>query len=843
MNSPSAEPAAGAAASPLRRHGLPGAAVVALVAFALFSPFFLRGEVFLAADTLKQYLPWRSYAPPGLSPHNMLITDPVNSTYTAVYNAQLKSGGLALWNPAMFMGVPATGVTAMMGGPGREFPLKMLLHRLFPVTTAFMLLNFIYVLLMGLTMHVYLRVVGAGSRGSIFGAVAFMLNGYLMVWLEFESVAATAALAPLMLLVIERYRGPRRATAAFAGAAVLGCIGLMGMIQYVIYVWLLCLAYLAFVAVRALRAGGAREAFAVLACFGATASGALLIDAVDFLPAQELIAASSRIARTFTFGEFFARLGAVPGRWWVTLVFPDFFGSPRLHFDLIPRLPTQEYMNYNELCLYLGVPTLFALLGAVAAVRRAHTWFFLGLTALTAAMVAGTHAYWPLFRFVPGMERMNPLRLIFVFALVATAAAGLGLGELEKAGARRLRLFLSGCAALAAVVLAFALVADRPWVAQWFGRGISAYGHGGGDQMLARMGQLRGFGSPLIALPLGLTLASAALFAVFAASARWRTAALLALVALLAADLIGFGLRYNTRARPEELYPETPSLSFLRSRPGPFRVATDARGGFLINSLVPFGLEEVGGYSSFYPERAGRLLSFAEYGGGALAGRSFDRWVQLSRTDSPLLDLMNVRYVLTAPGAVPPGSARFREIFRGDIGIWENLEALPRAYVVPNALVRKSVDQALAVLGSPGFDKRTMVVLEENPDPSFLADAARAAGPEGVTIDRYGPDAIGLTASLSTRGWLVLADTWYPGWEAVVDGAPAQILRANANFRALPLRAGRHRVEFVFRPPAVRRGRIVSAIGVLLIAVGLAWAWRRERRAQISHDRGETHEE
>jgi len=830
-------------ASPLRRTGLPGAAVVLLVAFALFSPFFLRGEVFLAADTLKQFLPWRSYAAPGSAPHNMLITDPVNSTYTAVYNAQLKGEGLALWNPWMFMGVPATGVTAMGGGPGRLFPLKMLLHRLFPVTTAIMLLNFSYVLLMGLSMLVYLRAVGAGPRGAIFGAVAFMLNGYLMVWLEFESVAATAALAPLMLLVIERYRGPRRATAAIAGAAVLGCIGLMGMIQYVLYVWLLCLAYLGFVAVRAQRAGGAREAFPVLLCFGVSAAGALLIDAVDLLPAQELIAASSRIARTFAFGEFFERLGAVPGRYWVTLVFPDFFGSPRLQFNLIPRLPTQEYMNYNELCLYLGVPTLFALLGAVAAVRRAHTWFFLGLAALTAAMVAGTFVYWPFFQFVPGMERMNPLRLIFVFSLAAAAAAGLGIGELEEAGARRRRVFLGLCATLAVAVLLFALVADRPGTRLWFDRGLAPAGHGGSDRMLGLLAELRHFGSPTIALPLGLTLASAALFAVFAASVRWRRAAFLLLVALLAADLIGFGLRYNTRARPEELYPETPSLAFLRSRPGPFRVVMDARGRFLINSLVPFGIEEVGGYSSFYPERAGRLLSFVEYGGAVFGGAAFDRWIQLSRTDSPLLDLMNVRYILTAPGAGPRGNARFREVFRGDLGVWENLEAMPRAYLVRNALVRRSGDEALAVLGSPLFDKRSMVVLEEDPDPKFLADAARADLPERVTIDRYGPDAIALTVSLPARGWLVLADTWYPGWEATVNGAPARILRANANFRALPLRAGRHRVEFVFRPPAVRRGRIASAVGVLLLAIGLVWARLRERRAPILRDRGETHDE
>lgn len=826
--SPDRKPAARAGL--LRRPWLPGAAVVLAVALALFSPFFLRGEVFLAADTLKMFLPWRSYAPKNFQPQNMLITDPVNSTYTAVYNAQLKGEGLASWNPAMFMGVPATGVTAMAGGPGRQFPLKMLLHRLFPVASAFMLLNFLYVLLMGLTMHAYLRAIGAGPRGSIFGAVAFMLNGYLMVWLEFESVAATAALVPLLLLLIERYRGPRCATAAIAGAVVLGCIGLMGMIQYVIYVWLLCFAYVVFVAVRALRAGGAREALPVLVCFGATAAGAVLIDAVDLLPARELIAASSRIARTFTFGEFFERLGAVPGRYWVTLVFPDFFGSPRLQFNLVPRLPTQEYMNYNELCVYLGVPTLFALLGAVAAVRRAHLWFFLGLTALTAVMVAGSVAYWPLFQFVPGMERMNPLRLIFVFTLAAAAAAGLGLGALEEAGAKRVRLFLGGCAALAVAVLLFALVASRPALALWFDREFFATNPVDRASVLALLAGFRSLGSPIILLPLGLTLASAGLCALFAASARWRTPAFALLVALLAADLIGFGLRYNTRARPGDLYPETPSIAFLRSRPGPFRVAMDQRSGFMTNSLVPFGIEEIGGYSSFYPESAGRLLATAEFGELAARGARFDRWVQLSNSNSPLYDIMNVRYLLTAPGRIPPDRARYREVFSGDMTIWENLEALPRAYVVQNAVVSRSADEALAVLTAPGFEKRATVVLEENPDAAFLADQARVAVAPGAVVERYAPDAVTLTAALPSRGWLVLADTWYPGWEARVDGAPVRIQRANANFRALPLRAGSHRVDFVFRPPVVRRGRIISVIGVLLLAAGLVWARRRERR-------------
>jgi hypothetical protein len=402
-------------------------------------------------------------------------------------------------------------------------------------------------------------------------------------------------------------------------------------------------------------------------------------------------------------------------------------------------------------------------------------------------------------------------------------------------------VFIAGCALLGAGLLAFALLADRPATSLWFDREVIATGQGrGGERAPAQPGgtvqgvrslrKLRAFDSPVVALPLALALASAVLFAAFASGGRRRRPAFALLAVLLVVDLVGFGWRYNTRTRPEDLCPETPSLAFLKGLPGPYRVAMDRRGGFMTNSLVPFGIEEVGGYSSFYPERAGRLLAAAEHG-AADPGARLDRWVQLSRVDSPLLDIMNIKYVLTS--AYPPlDPSRFRVVHRGDLLVWENLTALPRAYIARNALVSGSVEEALAALGAPAFDRRSTVVLEERPDPAFLADGARAAVADGVVIDRYEPDAVSLAVSLASRGWLVLADTWHPGWEALVDGAPARVLRANVNFRAIPLRAGRHRVEFVYRPASVRRGRAASVAGVLLLAAGLAWAWRRERHGR-----------
>jgi hypothetical protein len=800
--------------------------VVLLVAVAFFSPFLFQGRIFLAADTLKQFYPWKSAAPPGFAPHNALITDPVNANFPALYNAQLKSGGLAQWDPYMFTGVPATEVTAMMGAPGRSSPLKLLLHRLLSVTAASMILNFLYICLMGGTMYAYLREIRLGWRGALFGAVAFMCNGYLMVWLEFESVGASAALVPLVLLVMERYCGPRPFLAASAGGIVLGLVGLSGMLQYVMYSWLLFGAYALFLGARQWREKGPRGALLPLLCFAISAVAGGLISSGGLLPAQELIASSTRIARAFTFRGLFDTLGRLPMRWLVTLAFPDFFGSPPLRFNVIPAVPGQEYMNYNELCLYLGVPTLFALLFGLASLRRAHAAFFLGATVCVTAMLAGTVLYYPLFALVPGMDRMNPLRMIFLLTLTAPVAAAFGIQALEEAGGRARRLLTGACVALAAAILLLGLFASRPGLAEWFNREMLSQAPSQRAGYLAFLSRLRSIGSPLIGKPMLLTAAAATLSLLLLWVARLRAAAYALLLGLLAYDLISFGWGYNTFVKPAEIYPLTPSIEFLRQQPGPFRVVADGNREFLTNGFVPYGIQDVGGYSSFYPGRVGTILSYAEFGPAALSGARFDRWISFRNIGSPLMNLMNVKYVLTAPG-ISAGAPRYRRVFSGDMTIYENTAALERATVVTRHRTIADPGAALSTLASPEFDPRQEVVLEEDPGGAFLGDPARAAVAAGARVERYLPDEVTVVASLPQRGWLVLADTWYRGWEATVDGQSAPIVRANYAFRAVPLRAGTHRVVFSFRPAAVPRGKALMALGFLLSAAGIGYFARR----------------
>jgi uncharacterized membrane protein YfhO len=84
-----------------------------------------------------------------------------------------------------------------------------------------------------------------------------------------------------------------------------------------------------------------------------------------------------------------------------------------------------------------------------------------------------------------------------------------------------------------------------------------------------------------------------------------------------------------------------------------------------------------------------------------------------------------------------------------------------------------------------------------------------------------GPNRVTVDATVGAPGLLVLADTWFPGWQATVDGEPAELLRANHAFRAILIEAGEHTVEMAYRPLSALVGGAISLAALLLTAIGL----------------------
>ena len=86
---------------------------------------------------------------------------------------------------------------------------------------------------------------------------------------------------------------------------------------------------------------------------------------------------------------------------------------------------------------------------------------------------------------------------------------------------------------------------------------------------------------------------------------------------------------------------------------------------------------------------------------------------------------------------------------------------------------------------------------------------------------------------MSQPGYLVLTDTYYPGWQATVDGTPVEILPANHAFRAVPLDSGEHRVVFEYDPLSFRLGAWITVgawlLVMVMVSLGAVSGKRRKR--------------
>jgi len=160
----------------------------------------------------------------------------------------------------------------------------------------------------------------------------------------------------------------------------------------------------------------------------------------------------------------------------------------------------------------------------------------------------------------------------------------------------------------------------------------------------------------------------------------------------------------------------------------------------------------------------------------------------------------------------------FEPVHSGDVKIYRNLSVLPRAFLVRRARVLPNAEEALAALRDPAFDPAEEVVLAEG-------EALDAPGGQGsVEMVSYEAERVELNVRLDGPGYLVLTDTYYPGWEATVDGEPVPLRRVDLYFRAVRLDAGEHRVVFRFRSAPVRWGLGVSAAAWLLWGAAVAIA-------------------
>ena len=130
------------------------------------------------------------------------------------------------------------------------------------------------------------------------------------------------------------------------------------------------------------------------------------------------------------------------------------------------------------------------------------------------------------------------------------------------------------------------------------------------------------------------------------------------------------------------------------------------------------------------------------------------------------------------------------------------------------------------------------LVVNDRIDPTRVAafsllydQLPRADSATVVHGSREGPGRWRVTASGPNPSLVVVAESWFPGWEATVDGNAAPVLQADGAFIGVPVGPGEHTVKLRYRTPGVLSGffvtTVATGVAVALIVAGV----RRKRRA------------
>lgn len=689
----------------------------------------------------------------------------------------LRAGQLPLWNPYNGAGAPllANYQSALL------YPASWL-GLVLPLAWSMSVTAVLHLALAGWGMWRLTARLGALPLGRALATLAFGLTGYLVARLGTYPMIQAAAWLPWLVWAAHGWlvTGSRRAAVLLG--IVTGLQLLAGHAQTAWYSLLLVAVYCLWLATFGSARGHFRRMFiaGLVVAVGAAAA------ALQLVPTAELLLSSQRaggvdfdFAMNFSFG--WARM--------FNYLTPVLFGTPADGSYL-------EQGFYFEFAVYSGLIPLVSALAAVgawfggwrkpqrnAALATVPFWMLTALVGIVFSLGATTPVFPFLYERVPTFDLFQaPARwsLWSVFALAVLAAFGVSAWSRSYRLRRWTRRALAACLS----VLLLALV------------GLLLQPQGGGMSVLTR--------AMFFTALLGVAACWLTLRQPEAGTPRTRRWLMLVLL-VVAADLVWAYWEHN---------PTVPAAFFERTSAFP----VDARQDWTAEAESQVKFEQ------FFRVDDYRI--------------ALERWREVRASELPNLNLLDRQPLLDnfdplVPGAFAEfmrrlnalpleergGLYRAAGVFRiiaGPDATRILLAPAERAWLVSSVCWHRDEDSLYTVLDDAVRVARQVQILGDGPcpEPPALTQAGSL-----LVDDRRNTLNITLTAPYD--GWLVLADTEYPGWRAEVDGEAVPIYRANGAFRAVQVPSGEHTVVFSYRPPWLLPALFVSLFAWFALGAGL----------------------
>ncbi len=156
-----------------------------------------------------------------------------------------------------------------------------------------------------------------------------------------------------------------------------------------------------------------------------------------------------------------------------------------------------------------------------------------------------------------------------------------------------------------------------------------------------------------------------------------------------------------------------------------------------------------------------------------------------------------------------------------DVNIYLNPYVLPRVFAVSNIALADSYQVAQKVSAETNIDLQKTALVENALPLNWKNDA----GTLQVTthIVNYQPNQVSIQVQSNRSAFLVLTDTFYPGWTATIDGKETNIYRVDGLFRGIVIPAGQHIVEYHYFPRIFQVGLWLAGIALLFCLMGIFW--------------------
>ena len=719
--------------------------------------------------------------------------------YKSFFVEELKKGNFPLWLPYVYLGIP------FLPNPqiGCFYP-STILYLFLPLNLAFGYDYALHIFLAGVFMFILMKNLVKDTCSSLLSALTFMFSGFFLfrIYAGHISMMGPISWLPLGFLFFRKAIENNHYFSIYTllTGLVIALMFFVGHPPFFYYSLFPLITYAFFqVGYLGIKEKSFRiviTPFLILIVIGIISCS---LTAVQLLPGIEGASLSNRIyaSREFIYSGSLNPLNSISLFIAPHLVKNSIFGSA----------------GGWESCIYIGfLPLFFSLLAIYIGRKDPLIKFFISLSFISLLMAYGSYTpFFPLASHViPGLSLFRqPCRFVVLIMFSMAILTGFGYKFLRESILERIEGKLRKLVKILVLCLTF------------FSLIILLNGLYYNFYLKINLREC-------LTIPfIWLGLSSLVLIVVMLIP-RPRCVRHLLILGLTVADLWYFGAKF--------IYPEDP-VNFTALTIEEKMIEARYRGRKISDSL--FRLEVSQGWNRFIYYHI-----FITHGVSSFLIDDYLYFRTAIYSDKRLLDLLNVKYILTAEDKNIPED-HYEKIADN---VYRNKEFLARARWVNKFIIRRGRESFYIALRHPEFNYRDTVILEEipeelrqnippiesngTPEQPILISIRKPEGKNDIKITYYSTDKIVLESNTFSDGLLVLSELYYPGWKAFVDGCRKPIYKTDLVLRGIFLPQGQHQIEFIYDPLSFKLGLNISVFAWMgLFIWGSFYLWKRFKGA------------